>query len=172
MHFRNLFKSLFVKKLLLCLLSLLVIHSFQPVVAQITTGYFRLIKMSWQSDKKFMVDKLMEFSETEADAFWPLYEKHMQKWGRLMEYRIVITQEYCDEFEIMKGTQMSMYMKEMVKNDIDLTRLQKKFFSKIRRILSPTRANQFMKIEYEFQLVLLTQMQQRTPFIGDNLKKL
>jgi hypothetical protein len=149
-----------------------VLYGFQTVAGQITTGYFRLIRLSWQADKKFMVDKLMEFSDKEADAFWPVYDKHMQKWGRLMEYRIVITQEYCDEFELMKGTQMSMYMKEMVKNDIELTRLEKKFFTRVRKVLSPTRANQFMKIEYEFQLVLLTQMQQRTPFVGDNLKKL
>lgn len=144
----------------------------QPAFSQNNGGFFRLVKMTWQSDKKLMIDQLMEFNEKEANQFWPVYDKHMQKWGRLMEYRIAITEEYCDEFGTRKGTQTSLYIKELVQNDIELTRLQKKLFAKVRKILPATRANQFMELEYEFQLVLLSQLQQRTSYIGDNFKRL
>ena len=153
-------------------LCFLVTCFFQPAMCQNNSGFFRLIKMTWQSDKKLMIDQMMEFTEKEANEFWPVYDRHMQKWGRLMEYRIAITEEYCDEYGTMKGTQTSLYIKELVQNDIELTRLQKKLFSKVRKILPAARANQFMEIEYEFQLVLLSQLQQRTSYIGDNFKRL
>jgi hypothetical protein len=153
-------------------LCFLLAMGIQPAISQITTGYFKLIKISWQADKRLIIDEMMQFNEKEADAFWPLYDRHMQKWGRLMEYRISISQQYCNEYAYMKGAQMSKYIDKLVENDVELTKLQKKFFNKIRHILPSARANQFMQIEYEFQLVLLTAIQQRTPFVGDNLKKL
>jgi hypothetical protein len=140
--------------------------------SQLTTGYHQLIRSSWQVDKRQMIGDLMQFTPKEAAAFWPVYDRHMNKWGTAMDYRINVTQQYCNHFPDMTGPKMSQYIDQLVSNDIQLTHLQKKLFKKVNKVLPPARASQFMEIEYKFQLALLGQIEQRTPFIGDNLKKL
>jgi hypothetical protein len=167
-----LYKNIRVKTIWLYILCFFFTSNFEPAMCQLSTGYFRLMRTSWQVDKRSIVDELMQFNEKEANAFWPVYDKHMKKWGSLMEYRITIIQEYCNEFAMMKGKDMSKYINALVKNDIELTQLQKKFFTRVRKVLPPARASQLMEIEYELQLVLLSEMQQRTPVVGDHLKKL
>lgn len=119
-----------------------------------------------------IVDDLMEFDDKEADDFWPVYEKYMKKWGRLMNYRIYRMDTFNDEFKSMSTMALSKYMNELFVNDVELTQLQKKTYKKVRKILSPMRANQFMQIEYAFQLVFLSEMQQRATLISDLMKKL
>jgi len=141
-------------------------------LGQFTTGYHQLIRSSWQVDKRQMIGDLMQFTPKEAAGFWPVYDRHMEKWGRVMVYRINIAQQYCNHFPEMTGLKVSQYIDQLVGNDVELTRLQKKLFKKINKILSPARSGQFMELEYKFQLALQGEIQQRTPFIGDNLKKL
>jgi len=161
-----------VKKNLFCVLFLLVVLFARPATAQITTGQFRIIRLSWEFDKKAVVNEVMQFDEKEADAFWPVYDKYMKSWGRLMNYRIYGLQKCCDDFKTMTPAATSRFMNELFINDIELTKLQKKTYRKVRKVLSPLRSSQFMQIEYAFQLVLLSELQQRAMFVQDCMKKL
>jgi hypothetical protein len=140
--------------------------------AQIVTTRSGFVNTLWQADKKLIVDDLMEFDDKEADHFWPVYDKYMKKWGKLMNYRIYRMEVYNDEFKSMSPMALSKYMNELFVNDVELTQLQKKTYKRVRKTLSPMRANQFMQIEYAFQLVFLNEMQQRASFISDLMKKL
>ena len=42
-------------------------------------------------------------------------------------------------------------MRKLFKNDMALSKLQKKYYSRFRKALSPPKANKFMQIEYETQ---------------------
>jgi hypothetical protein len=140
--------------------------------AQGTSGRFKLLKASWEFDKRVMLTELMHFDDAEASAFWPVYNNYMKDWGRLMNYRIYAIQKYCDDFTNMSGSQLSHFMASLFENDEALTKLQKKTYKKVKRILSPTRANEFMHIEYGLQLILISEMQQKALFVGDMTKKL
>ena len=128
--------------------------------------------MSWEFDKKAAVDEVMQFDEKEADVFWPVYDRYMKDWGRLMNYRIFGLQKSCDNFKNMSPATTSRFIDQLFVNDIELTKLQRKTYKKVRKVLSPMRASQFMQIEYAFQLVLLSEMQQRAMFVQDCMKKL
>jgi len=160
-----------VKKFLFILV-LLLVALLQPTLAQLATERSRIIKASWQFDKKILLAELMQFDENEANAFWPLYNKYMKDWTKLINYRIYRIDRYSNDFKNMPAPAMSQFIDELFVNDVGLTRLQKKTYKKIRKVLSPVRANQFMQLEYAFQLVLLSDMQQKTMFVGDVMKKL
>jgi hypothetical protein len=151
---------------------LLLLLATEASFGQLSTGYHQLVRSSWELDKKDIIEDLMQFTPQEAKAFWPIYNRHMENWGRAMEFRIDIAQQYCNKFPEMSAPKVSEYVNQLVSNDIQLTRMQKKLFKKVSKVLSPARSTQFIQIEYKFQLALLSQIQERTPFIGDNLKKL
>jgi hypothetical protein len=150
----------------------LFLPAYLPALSQFAAGYHQLIRSSWQLDKRQMIGDLMQFTAPEASGFWPVYDRHMDKWGRVMDYRINMAQQYCNHFPDMTGPKVAQYIVQLVSNDVELTRLQKKLFKKINKVLSPARSGQFMELEYKFQLALQGEIQQRTPFIGDNLKRL
>ena len=140
--------------------------------AQGTNGRFKLLKASWEFDKRVMLTELMQFDDREAAAFWPIYNNYMKDWGRLMNYRIYAIQKYCDEFRNMSDPQVTRFMSNLFENDEALTKLQKKTYKKVKKILSPMRASEFMHIEYGLQLILISEMQQKALFVGDMTKKL
>jgi hypothetical protein len=154
--------------------SIVLISAFvaQPVRAQGTNGRFKLLKASWEFDKRVMLTELMQFNDKEADGFWPVYNNYMKDWSKLMNYRIYAIQKYCDDFTVLSGPQSSQFMTMLFENDAALTKLQKKTYKKVKKILSPMRASEFMHIEYGLQLILMSEMQQKALFVGDMTKKL
>jgi len=89
-----------------------------------------------------------------------------------MNYRIYTIEKYCDDISNMTNSRMAQFMDELFVSDVELNKLQKKTYKKVRKILTPVRASQFMQMEYAFQLVLLSEMQQRAMYLGDATRKL
>src|SRR4051812_48553072 len=120
-----------VKKLLFSI-SLLLAPAFMITAnAQISSERFRSMKSSWEYDKKIAVNELMQFNEKEANQFWPVYNKYMKEWGKLMNYRITTMEQYCEEIENIKSDRMSQLMNQLFVNDVDLSKLQKKTYKKV-----------------------------------------
>ena len=160
------------RKILFCIAFLFTLISVQRVNAQSIAGRFRMMKTSWEVDKKKVLTELMQFDAAEAHDFWPAYDKYMKNWSRLMNYRIYTIEKYCDDISNMTNSRMAQFMDELLVSDVELNKLQKKTYKKVRKILTPVRASQFMQMEYAFQLVLLSEMQQRAMFLGDATRKL
>jgi len=130
------------------------------------------MRTSWELNKKSILNDMMQFDAGEASVFWPMYDKYMKSWSKLINERVYTIQKYCDEFTELSASQMSKFMKELFSNDLDLNKLQQKTYKKANKVLSHTRASEFMQIEYTFQLVLISEMQQRAMTIGDSMMKL
>ena len=140
--------------------------------AQIRTDKYMLMQASWEFNKKTALAELMQFDEKEANAFWPVYNKYMKDWSRLITHRIFRIVGYSAFYKNMTPPSMSQFTNDLFVNDVKLTKLQKKTYKKISKFLSPVRANQFMHLEYATQLILLSEMQQRALIIGDVMRKL
>ena len=64
-----------------CIAFLFTLISVQSVNAQSIAGRFRIMKNSWEVDKKKVLTELMQFDASEAHDFWPLYDRYMKNRG-------------------------------------------------------------------------------------------
>jgi hypothetical protein len=128
-------------------------------------------RVAWQVEKKHVVEQFMDFNADEAKKFWPVYDQYTARLERLVYKRMALMQQYENDYPNLNGSQAVGYTNRLFKNDGALTKLQKKYYSRMQRVLTPMRASQFMQIEYEMQAMIRAEMQRRAPFIGD-IKKL
>ncbi|MFL5741938.1 MAG: hypothetical protein ACJ75B_17070 [Flavisolibacter sp.] len=148
------------------------LHSLQAQENQDNTDDLQDNRGNWQTEKKHVVEQFMDLSTDEAKKFWPLYAQYAAKLERLVYYRMALMQQYENNFPNMSESQAIGYTNRLFKNDGALTRLQKKYFGRMRHVLTPMRASQFIQIEYEMQAMIRAEMQRRAPFIGDIKKGL
>src|SRR5437763_6568511 len=108
-------------------------------------------RAAWQVQKKHVVEQFMDFNAEEAKKFWPLYQQYAVKLERLVYDRMALMQQYENNFPNLSESQAIGYTNRLFKNDGALTKLQKRYFGRMRHVLTPMRASQFIQVEYEMQ---------------------
>jgi hypothetical protein len=122
---------------------------FQATFSQARTDHW-IFSSSSRQEKMILIDSVIRFTPKEARLFWPIYNQYMWKWEKLMGDRINLIQDNIEDqdHEVPKKKE---FIRRLYRNDMSLTKLQKKYYSRFRKALSPPKANQFMQIEYETQ---------------------
>ena len=96
----------------------------------------------------------------------------MQQWCKLINERLHQLTSYCQSIRDDAPQTAAHFTDDLFASDKELTRLQKKMYKKVKKILSQEKANQFMQLEYTFQISMLGEMQQRAMLLGDISRKL
>jgi hypothetical protein len=142
-----------------------------PVKAQDATDGFGLMKESWQVDKRLAMARMMHFSNRQANDFWPVYDRYMIDWCRILNDRISNIIDHYDDYINVTAPPKAQY-KDLFADDDELNKLKRKTYRKVRRILPASKAKLFMQVEYIFQMVLSREVQEKAMFIGYATNKL
>ncbi len=143
----------------------------QPAAAQQPQTEIEAVQEIWGMVKKELVDQYMQFSDTEAAAFWPVYEAYMAERQKLSNDRIRILAEYADQYDRLTDQKAEDLTYVALVNDIKLDKLKKKYFKKFKKAVSPLRASQFMQLENYLQTAIRHEVQEAIPFIGELERK-
>jgi lysophospholipase L1-like esterase len=134
---------------------------------QFSTDEIQYIRDVLKKEKKDLVTQYMALNDAEAQKFWPLYDEFQAKKGDLGKERIQIIKDYADRFNTMTNDQASDIVKRIFKNDKANTALQEKYFKKFAKTVSPLKAAQYLQLEYYFQTLIRSEIQDAIPFIGE-----
>jgi len=130
--------------------ALLIFLAFvRPTFSQTQTDH-GIFTAELRQEKIMHLDSLIRFTPEEARLFWPIYHQYIWKWEKLMDTRIDLIQANMSN-AIHERPKKKEFIRSLYRNDMALTKLQKKYYSRFRKALSPPKANQFMQIEYETQ---------------------
>jgi hypothetical protein len=118
-------------------------------------------------EKKDLIKGFMNLNETDAAKFWPLYDQYSEKRKALSNDRISILKDYVNGYAGMTEDAAAGLGKRFFKNEAANNKLQKQFFKKFSKSVSPTKAMQFMQAENYIQTTLRSAVQDAIPFIGE-----
>jgi len=139
----------------------------RPIGAQPPQTEIEVIQETWGMAKKELVSQYMQFNDSEAAAFWPVYEAYMAERQALGNDRIRILADYADNYERLTDQKADDLTYVSLVNDIKLDKLKKKYFKKFKKAVSPLRASQFMQLENYLQTAIRHEVQEAIPFIGE-----
>ena len=111
---------------------------------------------------------VMKLSDSEAKVFWPLYHAYEKERSKLGDQQIELVSQFA---EIQaSGTPNNEQAAALAKKWFGLQdarlNLWKKYHKDIAKALSPTRAAQFVQIEYDIAMVINLGVAARMPLIG------
>jgi len=135
--------------------------------AQASKDEVQLVQSLWGMQKRDIVVKFMNFSDSESAKFFPLYDAYTEEYKKLGAERINLISDYSNNYSAMTDAKADELSQKFFKNNMDIDKLQQKYYGKIKKELSALRAAQFMQLEYYLQTMIRSELQSDIPIIGE-----
>jgi Spy/CpxP family protein refolding chaperone len=155
------------KKLSILAVTLLLLLPGIHAVAQNTDEELQLVREQWGVDKKQLIMQYMKFNEAESKAFWPVYDAYMKEHKLLVDARIALIKDYAKNYTSISNAKATELTNKTIDNDMAISKLQKDYFAKFAKAVTPLRASQYMQVEYYLQNTIKSMIQDEIPFIGE-----
>lgn len=126
-----------------------------------------LVQASFGMDKKELVEAYMDLPEAVAPGFWTIYERYEMDRKEISRERIKIINEYLEKFDNLSEDEVDNLAKSTLKNDIALSNLHKKYYTKFKKVTSAHDAAKFMQVDTYIHNTIRNAMQQELPFIDE-----
>jgi hypothetical protein len=124
-----------------------------------------MIRSDVSTQKKSVINHVMQLSEADAKVFWPIYEQYQMESSKIGNETAALIKEYVEGFETMTDSKAESLMTR----NFDLRKralaLRFKYYEKASKALSPIKAAKFMQIDNQLVTMLELQLSSNLPFI-------
>ena len=128
-------------------------------------AYIELLRSDVKTQKVAIVTEVMQFTNEEAEVFWPVYREYDFEQTKLGDARIELIKDYAENYETMTDQKA----KEMVDGALTLQgkriKLKKKYFKKFDKVLPSKTVAKFFQLENQINLLIDLQIASELPFI-------
>jgi len=113
-----------------------------------------------QSQKKQMVAANMDLTDSEAEKFWPVYDRYAAEMARVFNTQITVFQEYLDNYQTMSGDQAESYLRRRTAVEEDLMEVRLKYLPEFRKVLTGRETARFYQIDWRLDVMINLQLAQ------------
>jgi hypothetical protein len=126
-----------------------------------------IIHEKLKADKKLIVTKYMELTESEAQKFWPVYEDYQKDLQKLNERLGSLLQSYAAEYRSnsLSDEKAKKLLDEWLALDKDEASHRKAYAGKVLKVLPAKKAARYLQIENEFRVLLKYDLAATVPLV-------
>ena len=140
---------------------------FSQVNAQMTASEEEMFKSMFNMEKKLMVESFMQFNDSDAEKFWPIYNNYETERGDWTSRRIKVLKQYADQYSTLTDEQADVLMKEVFSIRKKDLALKQKYFNQIKKNISAKTATSFYQLEEYIQTAIRYSLLEQIPFVGE-----
>ena len=140
------------------------IADFAPAQDQ-PADNMEIVKEKIKSDKKLLVATNMQLSESEASAFWPVYESYQAELGKLRDREIKLIEQFAAKYETMSDDVAKNLLDDSLSIDSDHQKLRQSYLAKFRGVLPDAKVARYYQIESKIDAVLEYELAKRIPLV-------
>src|SRR5260370_42039409 len=71
----------------------------------------QMLKKDLKSQKKQIVAANMNFTDAEAEKFWPVYDRYAADLANIYDTKLALIQEYVENYKTMSGAEAESYIR-------------------------------------------------------------
>jgi hypothetical protein len=120
----------------------------------------QLLRKDLRSQKKQIVAANMSFTDSEAEKFWPVYDRYAGDLATIYDTKIALVEEYLENYQTMDGDEAESYIRRRAAVEQDVMQLRLKYVPAFRKVLSGRQAALFFQIEWRLDLMINLQLAQ------------
>ncbi len=126
-----------------------------------------IIHEKLKADKKLIVAKYMELTESEAKKFWPVYEEYQKDLQRSNERMRSLLQSYAADYRSKSLTdeKAKKLLDEWIAIEQDEGKRRGVFAPKVLQALPPKKAARYLQIENEYRILLRYDLAATVPLV-------
>lgn len=119
-----------------------------------------LLKRDLRSQKKQIVAANMQLTDTEAEKFWPIYDRYAADLAAIYDTKMALLGEYLDNYTSMNGDEAEAYLRKRADLEEEVMQLRLKYVPAFRKVLSGRQTALFFQIEWRLDLLTNLQLAQ------------
>ena len=115
-----------------------------------------IIHEKLKADKKLIVAKYMDLTESEAKNFWPVYEEYQKDLQKIYERLGSLLHSYAEDYRSQSLTdeKAKKLMDEWLTLEQDDAKQRKSYVPKVLKALPAKKSARYLQIENEYRLLL------------------
>jgi hypothetical protein len=109
-----------------------------------------------KADKKLIVSKYMELTESEAKKFWPVYEDYQKDLQSIDQRLLNLLQSYAADYRgnSLTDEKAKKLLDDWIAIEQDEAKRRGAFAPKVLQALPPKKAARYLQIENEYRILL------------------
>ena len=124
-----------------------------------------IVKEKIKTDKKLLIATNMQLTESEATAFWPVYESYQAELGKLRDRELKLIEKFAANYETMSADAAKNLLDESMSIDSDHQKLRQSYLAKFRGVLSDTKVARYYQLESKIDAVMEYELARRIPLV-------
>ena len=126
-----------------------------------------IIHEKLKADKKFIVSKYMELTESEAKTFWPVYDEYQQDLQKSNERLLRLLESYAADYKNKSLTdeKAKTLLDEWIAIEQDEGKRRSAFAPKVLQALPAKKAARYLQIENEYRILLRYDLAATVPLV-------
>jgi hypothetical protein len=106
-----------------------------------------IVKDAIKANKKLFISENMQLTESEAKAFWPIYEKYQDGLEELVDRSINLIENYAENYQTMTDDKAKKLIEEYLDIEGDYVELRKSYLSKFMKVLPAKKVARYYQLE-------------------------
>jgi len=117
------------------------------------------------TQKKALVETVMQFSEADAKAFWPIYEEYQREYYELGNETAALIKEFVENIDKMTEDRADSLMTRTFDLQKRKMEVRHKYYYRLRKALTPIKAVKFAQLDDQLVQMLELQISSNLPYI-------
>jgi len=156
------------KTILMVGLTLLLLAFVGNAVAQNRpVDNMQLVLEKVKADKKLLVAQNMQLTESEAKAFWPIYEQYQNELFLLRVQSLKLINSYAESYDTMNNSKAKKLLNDFTAIEALRLKLVKAYIPKFQKVLSDVKVARYFQIENKINAGLYFELASRIPLITE-----
>ena len=128
-------------------------------------AYVELLRSDVRAQKVAFITELMEFSEADDKAFWPIYRDYDTELSAINDERVTGIEEYARNYDKVSDALADKLAMKALELEGRRTGLKQKYYERFKTALSATTAARFLQVENQLQLIIDLQIASSLPIV-------
>jgi hypothetical protein len=128
-----------------------------------TADNMQLLLEKVKADKKLLVAENMQLTETEAKAFWPLYDRYQDELFLIRARTAKLIKDYADVYRNVNDANAKRLLGEYIKIETLRLKLHKAYLPKFSKVLPAAKVVRYYQIENKVNAALEYELASRIP---------
>jgi hypothetical protein len=152
---------------IVCVLLTVACLSLLPVVlsAQTQADEEEVVKSMLQTGKKAIIADNMQFTESESQAFWPVYNEFQQAKTKLNEKTIKLINEYLLNYDSLTDDKAGAIIRDLMAIEKDRVDLKSSYLPKFSKILPAKKVARYYQIENKIEAIVKYELAKEVPLV-------
>jgi hypothetical protein len=108
-----------------------------------------------KADKKLIVSKYMELTDSEAKNFWPVYEEYQKDLQTINQRLLNLLESYAADYQnnSLTDEKAKNLLDEWIAIENDDAKRRASYAPKVMKVLPPKKAARYLQIENEYRIL-------------------